>query len=104
MDEHKASTVLAPPSNGLGAPAQRKSKRPTYSERLLDKIILVAAQSTARVRSNCDDPSYAVERGTALETTAWAMWAARCRLQERRRAEGRAAKVSRGKGAVVCGD
>jgi hypothetical protein len=97
MDNANASTVLATPSDGLAPLAKRKSKRPTYSERLLDKLILIAAEQTARVRSNPDDAGYAAERSTALETAAWAMFQARERMQERRRTEERAAKCSRPK-------
>lgn len=59
---------------------------PNYSGRLLDKLILIVAKQTADIKENSDDPSYPVNRGIVLETTTRAMWEARERLHQQRRA------------------
>lgn len=58
--------------------------RPNYSGRFLDKIIVIVAKQTAEIRENPDDAGYPAARGVVVETTAWAIFEARERLQQRR--------------------
>lgn len=57
---------------------------PNYNGRLMDRLVVIAAQQTAEVRQNPDDSEYITARADAMRALVKAWWQVRLELHMER--------------------